>query len=142
MDRTLVILKPDAVERGLVGTILNRFERKGLVVVAAELRKIDQDTARRHYAEHQGKPFFEDVVAFITRSPSMLLVLEGPTNTWKVVRQMMGATDPAAAEPGTIRGDLAIENPENLVHGSDSIESALREIDLFFPGLLAQLATA
>jgi len=142
MDRTLVILKPDAVERGLVGTIVNRFERKGLVVVAAELRKIDQDTARRHYAEHQGKPFFEDVVAFITRSPSMLLVLEGPTNTWKVVRQMMGATDPAAAEPGTIRGDLAIENPENLVHGSDSIESALREIDLFFPGLLAQLATA
>lgn len=135
MDRTFVILKPDAVERGLVGAILKRFEDRGLVIVAAELRKIDADTARRHYAEHQSKPFFDDLVSFITRSPSMLLVLEGPSDTYRTVRQMMGATDPAVAEPGTIRGDLAIENPENLVHGSDSPESALREIDLFFPGL-------
>lgn len=137
MDRTFVICKPDAVERGLVGVIIDRFERKGLVVVAAELRKIDADTARRHYAEHEGKPFFEDLVSFITRSPSMLLVVEGPGDTWRIVRQMMGATDPAAAAPGTIRGDLAVENPENLVHGSDSVESAEREIDLFFPGLTA-----
>lgn len=128
-------MKPDAVERGLVGAILKRFEDRGLVIVAAELRKIDADTARRHYAEHQSKPFFDDLVSFITRSPSMLLVLEGPSDTYRTVRQMMGATDPAVAEPGTIRGDLAIENPENLVHGSDSPESALREIDLFFPGL-------
>lgn len=135
MDRTLVILKPDAVERGLIGQIINRFERKGLVIVAAELKRIDGDTARRHYAEHEGKPFFDDLVDFITRSPALLMVLEGPANTFRVVRQMLGATDPATAEPGTIRGDLAIENPENLVHASDSPESAEREIDLFFPGL-------
>lgn len=138
MDRTLVILKPDAVERGLIGTIIDRFERKGLVIVAAELRKMDADLARRHYAEHQGKPFFEDLVSFITRSPALMMVVEGPSNTWKVVRQMLGATDPSVAEPGTIRGDLAIENPENLVHASDSAESAEREIDLFFPGLAAK----
>ena len=135
MDRTFVILKPDAVERGLIGTILDRFERKGLVVTAAELRKIDSDTAQRHYGEHSGKPFFEPLVEFITRSPSLLLVLSGPDNTWEIVRGLMGATDPAKAAPGTIRGDLAIENPENLVHGSDSSQSAAREIDLFFPGL-------
>lgn len=135
-----MICKPDAVERGLVGTILQRFERKGLVIVAAEMRKIDADTARRHYGEHQGKPFFDGLVDFITRSPSMLLVLEGPDETFRVVRHLMGATDPSKAEPGTIRGDLAIENPENLVHGSDSVESAQREIDLFFPGLLSSHA--
>lgn len=135
MDRTFVMCKPDAVERGLVGTIVDRFERKGLVVVAAELRKIDAETASRHYGEHQGKPFFDSLIEFITRSPSMLMVLEGPPNTFKIVRQLMGATDPSVAEPGTIRGDLAIENPENLVHGSDSTESAQHEIDLFFPGL-------
>jgi nucleoside-diphosphate kinase len=135
MERTLVICKPDAVERGLIGEIVSRFERKGLVVVAAELTKIDSEVARRHYNEHEGKPFFEDLVSFITRSPSMMMVLEGPANTFKIVRQLMGATDPAVAEPGTIRGDLAIENPENLVHGSDSTESAEREIKLFFPGL-------
>ncbi len=135
MDRTLVIIKPDAVERGLVGEILRRFETKGFIVVAAELSKMDPDTARRHYAEHQGKPFYDSLIEFITRSPSMPLVLEGPTDTWAIVRKMMGTTDPAKAEPGTIRGDLAIENPENLVHGSDSNESAAREIDLFFPGL-------
>lgn len=135
MDRTFVICKPDACERGLMGEILKRFEDKGFVVEAAELRKIDADTAQRHYAEHQGKPFFDDLISFITRSPSLLLVLAGPTDTFAIVRKMMGATDPAKAEPGTIRGDLAIENPENLVHGSDSAESAEREIELFFPGL-------
>lgn len=135
MDRTFVILKPDAVERGLMGAILERFERRGFVVEAAELRKIDAETAKKHYAEHQGKPFFDDLISFITRSPALLLVLAGPPNTYKIVRQMMGATDPANAEAGTIRGDFAIENPENLVHGSDSPESAEREIALFFPGL-------
>lgn len=140
MDHTLVICKPDAVERGLVGSIIDRFERKGLVLVAAELRKIDPDTARRHYAEHEGKSFFEGLVAFITRSPSVLVVFEGPQDTYRVARSLMGATDPSTAAPGTIRGDLAAENPENLVHGSDSQESALREIDLFFPGLLSAIA--
>jgi nucleoside-diphosphate kinase len=135
MDRTLVILKPDAVERGLMGEIVKRFEEKGFVIEAMELRKIDIDTAQRHYAEHQGKSFFDDLIAFITRSPSLLMVLAGPTDTFAIVRKMMGATDPVKAEPGTIRGDLAIENPENLVHGSDSTESAEREIELFFPGL-------
>jgi nucleoside-diphosphate kinase len=135
MDRTLVICKPDAVERGLVGEIIRRLEAKGLTLVAAELRQIDEDTAGRHYAEHQGKPFYPDLVAFITRSPSMLLVIEGPENTFKVVRTMMGVTNPKEAAPGTIRGDLAIETTENLVHGSDSLESAAREIGLFFPGL-------
>lgn len=135
MDRTLVILKPDAVERGLVGEIVKRFEDKGFVIEAMELRKIDVDTAQRHYAEHQGKPFFDDLIGFITRSPALLMVLAGPTDTFAIVRKLMGATDPAKAEAGTIRGDLAIENPENLVHGSDSNESAEREIELFFPGL-------
>jgi nucleoside-diphosphate kinase len=135
MDRTFVILKPDACERGLMGEIVKRFEDKGFVIEAMELRKIDSDTAQRHYAEHQGKPFFDGLIEFITRSPSLLMVLAGPTDTFAIVRKMMGATDPAKAEAGTIRGDLAIENPENLVHGSDSTESAEREIKLFFPGL-------
>src|SRR3712207_4502210 len=120
MDRTLVICKPDAVERGLVGEIIRRFENKGLVLVAAELRRIDPETAARHYAEHHGKPFYEDLIEFISRSPSMLMVIEGPSNTWKVVRTLMGVTNPAEAAPGTIRGDLGIETTENLVHGSDS----------------------
>lgn len=131
-DRTLVICKPDAVERGLVGAIVSRIERKGLHVVAAELRAIDRPTAERHYAEHAGKPFFGDLVAFITRSPAMLMVVEGP-DACKVVRTLMGATNPREAAPGTIRGDLAIELTENLVHGSDSADSAAREIALFFP---------
>jgi nucleoside-diphosphate kinase len=135
MDRTLVICKPDAVERGLAGEILRRLESKGLRLVAAELRTIDDDTARRHYAEHDGKPFFADLVAFITRSPSLLLVVEGPEETFKVVRTLMGSTNPRDAAPGTIRGDLGILLTENLVHGSDSPESAAREIALFFPGL-------
>jgi nucleoside-diphosphate kinase len=132
MDRTLVICKPDAVERGLTGEIIARLERKGLRLVAAELRTIDEETARRHYAEHEGKPFFGDLVAFITRSPSMLLVVEGPTDTWLFVRNLMGATHPRDAVTGTIRGDLGTLLTENLVHGSDSLESAEREITLFF----------
>ncbi|MGH8987626.1 MAG: nucleoside-diphosphate kinase [Acidimicrobiales bacterium] len=136
MTRTLVILKPDAIERGLAGEILSRLERKGLRLVAAELRVITRELAGRHYAEHQGKPFFEDLVAFITRSPALVAVAEGPDEeTFAVVRTLMGATNPKQAAPGTIRGDLAIETTENLVHGSDSPESASREIALFFPEL-------
>ena len=127
--------KPDAVERGLVGEIIARLERKGLKLVAAELRTIDRETAGRHYEEHQGKPFFDDLVAFITRGPAMLMVVEGPGDTWKVVRTLMGVTNPKDAAPGTIRGDLAVELTENLVHGSDGPESAEREISIFFPTL-------
>jgi len=134
-DRTLVIAKPDAVERGLAGEIIRRIEAKGLKLVAAELRTIDAETAGRHYAEHQGKPFYDDLVAFITRSPSLLMVVEGPEDTWKVVRTLMGVTNPRDAAPGTIRGDLAVELTENLVHGSDGPESAARETGIFFPGL-------
>jgi len=134
-DRTLVICKPDAVERGLAGEIIRRIEAKGLKLVAAELRTIDAETAGRHYAEHEGKPFYGDLVAFITRSPSLLMVVEGPEDTWKVVRTLMGVTNPRDAAPGTIRGDLAVEITENLVHGSDGPESATREIGIFFPAL-------
>ena len=134
-DRTFVACKPDAVERGLAGEIISRFERRGLKLVAAELRTIDEATARKHYAEHEGKPFFADLVSFITRGPALLMVLEGPGDTWKVVRTMMGATNPKEAAPGTIRGDLGIEFTENLVHGSDGPESAAREIGIFFPNL-------
>ena len=134
MDRTLVICKPDAVERGLSGEIIRRLEAKGLTLVAAELRLIDEATAKRHYAEHDGKPFFGDLVAFITRSPLVAMVVEGP-DAYKVVRTLMGTTNPREAAPGTIRGDLAIELTENLVHGSDGPESAAREIALFFPAL-------
>jgi nucleoside-diphosphate kinase len=135
MDRTLVICKPDAIERGLAGQIVARLEAKGLRLAAAELRTIDAETAGQHYGEHKGKPFYEDLVRFITRGPALLMVVEGPQDTCKVVRTLMGATNPKDAAPGTIRGDLAIEMTENLVHGSDSPESAQREIDLFFPGL-------
>ncbi|HEY5108697.1 MAG TPA: nucleoside-diphosphate kinase [Acidimicrobiales bacterium] len=135
MGRTLVIAKPDAVERGLSGEIINRLERKGLRLVAAELRTLTAEVAQRHYAEHDGKPFFGELVTFITRSPVLVLVVEGPDDTFKVVRNLMGATNPVDAAPGTIRGDLATEMGENLVHGSDSTESAAREIELFFPGL-------
>ncbi len=135
MDRTLVICKPDAVERGLVGEIVGRFERKGLKLVAAELRTLDSDVLARHYAEHVGKGFYDDLVAFMGRGPVLAAVVEGPPDTWSVVRQMMGATDPMKAAPGTIRGDLGTEVTENLVHGSDSAESAQREIAIFFPDL-------
>ncbi len=128
--------KPDAVERGLVGEIISRFEAKGLTLARAELRTIDRDTASRHYAEHDGKPFFDSLLEFITRGPSMLLVLEGPDDAgddvFALVRTMMGATNPAKAAPGTIRGDYGMVMTENLVHGSDSAESAEREIGIFF----------
>lgn len=135
MDRTFIICKPDAVERGLAGEILARFERRNLTLAAVELRLIDEATAKNHYAEHDGKPFFADLVSFITRSPVLLAVLEGPGDTWKVVRTMMGATNPKDSAPGTIRGDFGILLSENLIHGSDSAEAAAREIALFFPGL-------
>ncbi len=135
MDRTFVACKPDAVERGLVGDIISRFERRGLRIVAAELRQISQETAKEHYAEHVGKPFFDSLVAFITRGPAMVMIVEGPEDTWEVVRTMMGATNSAKAAPGTIRGDLSVQFTENLVHGSDSAQSAVREIDIFFPNL-------
>ncbi len=135
MDRTLVICKPDAVERGLAGQIIARLEAKGLRLVATELRTIDAGTAGTHYGEHRGKPFYDDLVSFITRGPALLMVVEGPEETYAVVRGLMGATNPRQAAPGTIRGDLAIDTTQNLVHGSDSPESAQREIELFFPGL-------
>jgi nucleoside-diphosphate kinase len=135
MGRTLVICKPDAVERGLVGEIVGRLEHKGLRLVAAELRVIDEELAARHYAEHRDKPFYTDLVSFIGRSPSLVMVVEGEGEAWRAVRSLMGATDPAEAAPGTIRGDLATELTENLVHGSDSDQSAEREIGVFFPGL-------
>ncbi len=135
MNRTFVIIKPDDVERGLLGEILARFERKGLRLIAGELRRIDHALAERHYAEHVAKPFFADLVAFITRSPAFLAVLEGPEDTWKIVRTIMGVTNPAEAAPGTIRGDYGTRTTENLVHGSDGPDSASREIALFFPAL-------
>ncbi len=123
------------MERGLSGEIIGRLERKGLRLVAAELRPVTAEEAGRHYAEHDGKPFYGELVAFITRSPSLVMVVEGPDDTYKVVRTLMGTTNPVEAAPGTIRGDLALEMGENLVHGSDSPESAAREIGIFFPGL-------
>ena len=135
MDRTLVICNPDAVERGLVGEIVSRLERKGLKLVAAQLRTIHAELSSQHYAEHIGKPFYDDLVAFIGRSPAMVLVVEGPSDTWQVVRSMMGSTNSLEAAPGTIRGDLGYDFTENLIHGSDSLESAEREIGIFFPGL-------
>ncbi len=141
MRQTLVICKPDAVERGLVGEIVGRFERKGLAVAALEHRTIDRDTAERHYAEHAGRPFYEPLLEFITRSPSVVMVLEGPSDAgddvFAVVRTLMGTTNPATAAPGTIRGDFGLSPTENLVHGSDSEASAGREIALFFPTIAA-----
>ena len=134
-DRTLVLLKPDAVERGLVGSILSRFEAKGLTIAALDLRSLDADTLARHYEEHVGKGFYADLVEFMSRGPLVALVLEGPEDTWEVVRAMMGATNPRKAAPGTVRGDLGILFTENLVHGSDSLASAEREIGIFFPKL-------
>jgi nucleoside-diphosphate kinase len=130
-DRTLVICKPDAVERRLVGEVVSRLERKGLRITEMRMETISKETAGQHYGEHEGKPFYDDLVAFITRSPAVLMVVEGP-EAYSVVRTLMGTTNPRQAAPGTIRGDLAIELTENLVHGSDSPESAAREIALFF----------
>ena len=135
MSRTLVICKPDAVERRLVGEIIRRIEAAGLSLVAAELRLLDTETLDRHYEEHLGKPFYGGLVRFMSRSPSLLLVVEGAEQAPLKARAIMGATDPARADSGTIRGDFGTEMPENLVHGSDSAESAEREIAIFFPGL-------
>ena len=135
MNRTLVLVKPDGVERGLIGEIIGRLERKGLKIVAAELRTATSDIAGAHYEEHAAKPFFGELVAFLTRLPLMAMVVEGPDDVYAIVRSMMGATNPATSAPGTIRGDLATEMSENLIHGSDSNESAAREIGLWFPNL-------
>lgn len=134
-DRTLVLLKPDAVERKLVGQIISRFEQKNLTIVAMDLRQLDEATLAQHYAEHTEKPFYGELVEFMSRGPVVAMVVEGPENTWEVVRTMMGATNPRTAAPGTIRGDFGIIFTENLVHGSDSLESAEREIGIFFPNL-------
>jgi nucleoside-diphosphate kinase len=134
-NRTLVLLKPDAVERGLVGNIISRFEAKGLTIAAMQLRTLDADTLARHYEEHVGKGFYADLVSFMARNPVVAMVLQGPDDAWEIVRSMMGATNPRAAAPGTIRGDLGTLFTENLVHGSDSAASAEREISIFFPGL-------
>lgn len=136
MDRTLIIVKPDGVRRGLVGEILTRFERRGLRLVAADVRTLDEATARVHYAEHEGKAFFDPLVVFLTSGPVLVGVLEGGEDTWRVVRTTIGATNAKEAAPGTIRGDLANDTRENLVHASDSPESAVREIALFFPHLV------
>jgi len=130
-ERTLVLIKPDAVERKLAGEILARFERRGLELRAARLLTVDRSLAEEHYAEHKEKPFFGELVAFITSAPTLALVLEGE-GAIAVVRSTMGATNPAQSAPGTIRGDLALSMPDNLVHGSDSRASARREIRLWF----------
>ncbi len=135
MPRTLIILKPDALRRGLVGTILARFEARGLSFVALEYRMLDEAVVKAHYAEHEGKPFFAELVAFLTSGPVVVGILAGPANVVDMVRRMMGATDPGMSDSGTIRGDLAMLIGENLIHGSDSAESASREIELFFPGV-------
>jgi nucleoside-diphosphate kinase len=131
VERTLVLIKPDAVQRGLAGRILDRFEQRGLTIRAARLLIVDRDLAGRHYAEHAEKPFFGELVDFITSTPTLALVLEGE-GAIATVRTTMGATNPASAAPGTIRGDFALSMPDNLVHGSDSPESAEREIGLWF----------
>jgi nucleoside-diphosphate kinase len=131
LERTLVILKPDAVQRGLVGQILARFEAKGLQIVALKMRQLDRALAERHYAPHKGKDFYEPLIRFVTSSPMVFLVLEGK-GAVAVARQMMGATFGPAAEPGTLRGDFGVSNRFNLVHGSDSADAAAREIALFF----------
>ena len=131
MQRTLVLLKPDAVQRGLIGEIAARLESKGLRFAAMKLMRVSEELAHRHYAEHTGKPFFEGLVRFVTSSPVVAMVLEGE-NAVEVVRNTMGATDPRNAAPGTIRGDLAMTLGPNLMHGSDSEDSASREIGLFF----------
>ena len=132
MKQTLVLCKPDAVERGLVGEIISRFEQKGMKISALRMLVIGPELAEKHYAEHIGKPFYSDLVSFIGRSPAVAMVIEGPDDTWKIVRKMMGSTNAAEAEPGTIRGDFSALFTENLVHGSDSAESAEREISIFF----------
>ena len=134
MDRTLILVKPDAFERGLSGEVIARFERKGLRIVAMKQMTVERDLAEEHYAEHAEKPFFGDLVDFITSGPLVAFVLEGHEAV-KAARQIIGATDPLEAAPGSIRGRLALEVQTNLVHGSDSAESAEREIKIWFPDL-------
>ncbi|MBO0803212.1 MAG: nucleoside-diphosphate kinase [Nocardiopsaceae bacterium] len=134
-ERTLILVKPDAVRRNLIGEVISRIERKGLRVIAMDLRAIDKATAETHYAEHASKPFFADVVEFITSGPTVALVAEGE-RAIEAFRSLAGATDPVKAAPGTIRGDYALEVGENMVHGSDSPEAAAREIKIFFPELV------
>ena len=134
-NRTLVLLKPDAVERQLVGSIVSRFETKDLKIVAMELRTLDAAILERHYEEHKGKGFYAELVSFMSRGPVVALVVEGPEDTWEILRNMMGATNPRNAAPGTIRGDYGTLFTENLIHGSDSAASAAREIGIFFPNL-------
>jgi nucleoside-diphosphate kinase len=134
VERTLILVKPDAFARNLTGEIVARFERKGLRLVALELRTLDREIAATHYAEHEGKPFYEELVAFITSGPLVALVLEGD-DAVRAARQVIGATNPLEATTGSIRGDYAIAVGQNMVHGSDSPESADREVALFFPSL-------
>ena len=134
MDQTLILVKPDAFERGLTGEVIARFERKGLRIAALKLMRVDRELAERHYHEHATKPFFDELIEFITRGPLVAMVLEGP-DAVAAARQMIGATNPVEAEPGSIRGDFAIEVTFNLVHGSDSDNTAALEISLFFPEL-------
>jgi nucleoside-diphosphate kinase len=131
MERSLVLIKPDAIQRGLAGEIISRLERKGLKIVAMKMVHMDKNLAQRHYAIHKGKTFFDDLVSFITSSPLIAIVFQGK-NAVEVIRQMMGETDPAKAHSGTIRGDFGIDIGHNLIHGSDSLENASKEIDLFF----------
>jgi nucleoside-diphosphate kinase len=134
MERTLILVKPDAFARGLSGEIISRFENKGLTIAALRHMTVTEDLAKRHYAEHDGKPFFGELVEFITSGPIVAIVLEG-TEAIKAARQVIGATNPLEAAPGSIRGDYAIEVGKNMVHGSDSPESGTREAQLFFPEL-------
>ena len=134
MDRTLILVKPDAFARGLTGEIIARFERKGLKIVALQLMTMTEDLAKQHYAEHEGKPFFGELVDFITSGPLVAMVLEGE-QAIAAARQVIGATNPIEASPGSIRGDFAIAVGQNMVHGSDSVESGKREAALFFPNL-------
>jgi len=130
MQRSLVLIKPDAIQRGLSGEIISRLEKKGLKIVAMKMLHIDKNLAQRHYSIHKGKAFFDDLVNFITSSPVIAIVFQGK-NAVEIIRQMMGETDPAKAHSGTIRGDFGIDIGHNLVHGSDSLENASKEIDLF-----------
>ena len=134
MDRTLILVKPDAFGRNLTGEIIARFERKGLRIVALEARTLDRELAEQHYAEHDGKPFFGELVEFITSGPLVAMVLEGDEAV-TAARQVIGATNPLEASPGSIRGEFAVQVGQNMVHGSDSPESAAREAALFFPDL-------
>jgi nucleoside-diphosphate kinase len=131
MERSLVLIKPDAIQRGLAGEIISRLEKKGLKIVAMKMMHMDKNLAQRHYAIHKGKAFFDDLVNFITSSPIIAIVFQGK-NAVEIIRQIMGDTDPAKAGNGTIRGDFGIDIGHNLVHGSDSLENASKEIELFF----------